>query len=151
MPRATVATELHHRNLKTLEGGWVKLRQLSFDQMLERRDNALRMSMETSSGRRNNRNANQKVLLDSAMQWTRQFEFSHCIVEHNLEDDNGQPLNFSNPMTLKVLDPKVGQEIERYIEELNQEDEESLEDFTKQLSSSSNDSTTEQSESTEES
>jgi hypothetical protein len=139
MPKATVSTELHHRDLKALPEGFVKLKQLSFDQMLERRDKAMKMTMDSTTGDRA-RPTSSKIEMESAMQWTRFFEFSNCIVEHNLEDDNGAPLNFNNPMTLKILDPKVGQEIERYIEELNQEDEESLEDFTKQLSASSRDS-----------
>lgn len=134
MPKATVSQELHHHDLKTLPGGFVKLKQLSFDQMLERRDKAMRMTMESDTGKRQ---PTSKIEMESAMQWTRFFEFSNCIVEHNLEDDNAVPLNFNNPMTLRILDPKVGSEIERYIEELNQEDEESLEDFTKRLSSSS--------------
>jgi hypothetical protein len=145
LPRATVSTETHHRDLKTLPDGWVTLKQLSFDEMLERRDNALRMSMEQD--RKSGKNAKQKINLDSASQWTRHFEFSRCIVDHNLEDDNGEKLNFANPMTLGVLDPKVGSEIERYIEELNQEDEESLEDFTRRLSSSSETNGTEPNES----
>jgi hypothetical protein len=146
MPRATVSTETHHRELKTLPEGWVDLKQLSFDEMLERRDKAMRMSMESNTGRGNTG----KISLDSAMQWTRFFEFSKCIVDHNLEDDSGNKLNFANKMTLKVLDPKVGQEIERYIDELNQEDEESFEDFTKRVSSSSETNGTEQSNSTDE-
>jgi len=133
MPKATVSQELHHHDLKTVDGGFVALKQLSFDQMLERRDKAMRTSMEASQGRQ----PTSKIELESMMQWTRFFEFSNCIVEHNLEGDDGQLLNFSNPMTLKILDPKVGAEIERLIEELNQEDEESLEDFTKRLSTSS--------------
>jgi hypothetical protein len=134
MPKATVSQELRHHDLKTCEGGFVKLKQLSFDQMLERRDKAMKMSMDQ---RFDERKPSNRVELESAMQWTRFFEFSNCIVEHNLEDDSGAPLNFNNPMTLRILDPKVGQEIERYIEALNQEDEESLEDFTKRLSLSS--------------
>ena len=133
MPKATVSQELHHYDLKSVDGGFVALKQLSFDQMLERRDKAMRTSMEASQGRQ----PTSKIELESMMQWTRFFEFSNCIVEHNLEGDDGQLLNFSNPMTLKILDPKVGAEIERLIEELNQEDEESLEDFTKRLSTSS--------------
>lgn len=135
MPKATVSQELHHHDLKTLEGGFVKLKQLSFDQMLERRDKAMRMTMESQTT--GTRQPTSKIEMESAMQWTRFFEFSNCIVEHNLEDDNGVPLNFNNPMTLRILDPKIGAEVERLIEELNQEDEESLEDFTKRLSLSS--------------
>lgn len=135
MPQATVTQETVHKELKSCPGGYVELKQLSFDQMLERRDKAMRMSMEQAG--RGRREQNAKIDLETASKWTRQFEFSHCIVDHNLEDDKGQKLNFANPMTLSVLDPKIGAEIERYIEELNQEDEESLEDFTERQSGSS--------------
>ena len=146
MPKATVSQELHHHDLKTCPGGFVKLKQLSFDQMLERRDKAMRMSMDQEVGKNKQTS---RFELESAMQWTRFFEFSICIVEHNLEDDNGVSLNFNNPMTLKILDPKIGSEIERYIEDLNQEDEESLEDFTKRLSLSSEEDKNTQNGSTE--
>jgi len=147
MPRATVSTETHHYDLKNLEGGWVELKQLSFDQMLERRDKALRMSMEQEApnraARRNRQQSMmQKIDLESASRWTRQFEFANCIVDHNLEDDKGVKLDFNNPMTLSILDPKVGQEIEDRIEELNEEaDEESLEDFMKRHVSSTSEKT----------
>lgn len=147
MPKATVSQDLHHHDLKSLEGAFVALKQLSFDQMLERRDKAMRMTMESETGK--GRQPSSKIEMESAMQWTRFFEFSNCIVEHNLEDDNGQPLNFNNPMTLRILDPKVGAEIEQLIETLNQEDEESLEDFTKRLSSSSKESPSTQSNGSE--
>lgn len=137
MPVATVSQEVIHKDLKTLEGGFVELKQLSFDQILERRDKAMRMSMEQTPNRKSTDKA--KIEFESAMQWDRFFTFSNCIVEHNLEDANGKPLNFNNPMTLKALDPKVGSEIEKYIEEMNEdEDEESLETFMKRHSSSSN-------------
>jgi len=137
MPKATYTNEAVRKELRTCEGGYVELRQLSFDEMLERRDKAMQMSIEQKPGNKSKQETS-KVIFESAMQWTRFFEFSHCIVDHNLEDDQGGKLNFGNVMTLKVLDPKIGQEIERYIEEMNQEDdEEELENFTNLLSSSS--------------
>ncbi len=135
MPVATVKQDTVRKELKSLEGAFVELRQLSFDEMLERRDKAMRMTMEQKPNRK--KTDATKIEFESAMQWTRFFEFSRCIVDHNLEADAGKKLDFSNSMTLKVLDPKVGLEIEKYIEELNQEDDESLEDFMKSLSSSS--------------
>lgn len=135
MPQATRSQATERKELKTLEGGFVELRQLSFDEMLERRDKAMRMSMEQKPGRRKDETS--KIDFESAMQWTRYFEFKNCIVDHNLEDDNGNKLNFDNRMTLKILDPSVGVEIEKYIEEMNVEDDETDEDFIKQLSSSS--------------
>lgn len=136
MPRATVSQEVVHKDLKTLEGGFVDLKQLSYDQILERRDKAMKMSMEQKPNRKKDDTA--KIDFESAMQWDRFFAFSNCIVDHNLEDDAGKPLDFSNSMTLRILDPKVGSEIEKYIEEMNEdEDEESMEDFMKRHSSSS--------------
>src|SRR4051794_31335282 len=122
MPVGTVTQELIHKDLKSLPpDGFVKLKQLSFDQLLERRDKAMKMKMEAKQ----NRKKSDKALIEfeSAMQWARFFEFSNCIADHNIQDDQGQLLNFSNPITLKILDPKVGAEIEKYIEELNMDEE----------------------------
>jgi hypothetical protein len=131
MPRATVNQETVRKELKSCPDGYVELRALSFDQLLERRDKA--MKMYSSGDQKDSR-----VIFESAMQWSRYFEFKNCIVDHNLEADNGEKLNFENPMTLKILDPKIGSEIERYIDEMNQEEgEESYEDFSKRVASSS--------------
>jgi len=129
MPRATVNTEATRFDLKSLPGGFVDLRPLPFGQMLERREKASKMSMEQNT----RKNQKQIVNFDMMQKWTRDFEFKHCIIDHNLEDDQGNKLNFSLAGTLDILDPKVGAEIERYIDELNQEeDDEDLENFPQQ-------------------
>lgn len=135
MPKATVSQEVTRKNLNSVEGGFVELRPLSYAQMLERRDNAFRTSQTITGGGK--RNAPQKFDLESAQRWTREFEFKNCIVNHNLTDDQDVPLDFGNPMTLEVLDPKVAAEIERYIDDMNQEDDTDLEDFTGAATSSS--------------
>lgn len=124
MPDATISDEVIRKDLKSLKGAWVDLRPLPFGQMLERRDRASRMSMQTGQRGKDN-----KVDIDTMQTITRQYEFENCIVDHNLEDRAGVKLNFSNPATLRLLHPKVGGEIEGYIDELNQPDED-LEDFT---------------------
>jgi hypothetical protein len=54
------------------------------------------------------------------------YEFQQCVVEHNLEKVEGKLLNLSDPNDVEMLDPKVGQEIEKYMNELNNfEDEDS--------------------------
>lgn len=127
MPRATVQTEAIRKELQNLPGGFVVLRQLSFYDMLVRRDNAMEVSMDDRSMSR----------MHFANAWVRQFEFSKCIVDHNLEDDNGNQLNFADPETLKRLDPRIASEIERYIDELNQDlTDAALEDFTPPSASS---------------
>jgi len=67
-----------------------------------------------------------------------QYEFEHCIADHNLEDENGQKLDFSNELTLKTLDPRVGQEIEEAIDKLHNV-EENVKNFPSPASSSSED------------
>lgn len=146
MPVATRSQQTVRKDLKSLEGAFVELRQLSFDEMLERRDKAMRM---TSVGMGGKKGEAVKMEFESAMQWTRYFEFSRCIVEHNLEDDEGKPLNFQNSMTLKILDPKVGVEIEKYIEDMNEEDDEEAKDFMKELASSLPEGQTKQNVNTE--
>lgn len=126
MPRATVDTEATRYELKTLPGGFVELRPLPFGKVLERREKASRMSMEQQQ----RKGSSQKINFDLMQRWARSFDFANCIVDHNLEGDDGQKLNFSLPNTLEILDPKIGSEIEKYIDELNQdEDEDDLEAF----------------------
>lgn len=125
MPNVTVSSEAGEKvELKTAPGAFVRLRPLPFGKKLERRDKATRMSMEQET-------AQGRFYIEALNRWSRQFDFEYCIVEHNLEDANGTVLDFSNPMTLDILLPKVGSEIEALIDELNEEeDDETLEDFT---------------------
>lgn len=118
MPKATVSQDTVRKELKSLPGGYVELRKLPFGLLLERRDNASKMSMSGGAGSDN------KVDIALMQRWSRQFEFANCITDHNLEDDNGTKLNFNNELSLHMLDPKIGQEIEKYLDELNGEEDE---------------------------
>ena len=57
-----------------------------------------------------------------------EFEFRNCVVEHNLyiDDAETQLIDFTKPMNSWKLDPKIGQEISKYIDELTQIDEDDL-------------------------
>lgn len=133
MPVATRKQETVRHELKSCEGGFVELRQLSYDEMLERRDGATQILMERGT---KNQEAASQMAIKIANKWSNTFTFARCIVDHNLDDDNGNHLNFAKPdEVFKVLDPKVGAEIERLIDELNQEADD--EDFTPVLDSSS--------------
>lgn len=131
MPRATISsTETHRYDLKTCPGGFVELRALTYQEMLHRQDGSSRMHMEAKRRGRNNNQAD-KVEFDIMQQWTREYEFSHCVVDHNLEDDTGNKLDFKNKNTFAVLDPKIGEEIETLIDNLNQiGDEDESEEVT---------------------
>lgn len=120
MPDATVSQETYHRELKTLEGGFVELKQLPYHDMLVRRDKGSIASMEaTQQRRKKGEPETQKLTIESMQTWERQYMFKNCIVNHNLEDKEGNPLDFRNEMALHILRPDIGIEIERLIEELN--------------------------------
>lgn len=160
MPKATVSHDHQRFELETLPGGFVLLRQLSYYEMMHRRDIAAKLyteqKVETGKSRRERRakGANQPTeeMIRSQLEIMNvaimEFEFSNCIVDHNLEDDNGAKLDFNNPMTFRVLHPKVGAEIGRYIDELNQEDEDDVGPLPNAPSSSSKDGETQPDEST---
>jgi hypothetical protein len=48
-----------------------------------------------------------------------EWEFKNCIVEHNLTNKDGSPIDFRSPMALATLNPKVGNEIGDLIKELH--------------------------------
>lgn len=126
MPKATVSNATQEIDLKTCAGGKVTLRRLTYGQKLERIEMATQQSIKTAMdqrGRPLNSNAAEmdiKMLQRSVAE----YEFARCIVDHNLEDDDGNKLDFKNPTTLDLLDPRVGDEISLRIGEMNNFDEE---------------------------
>lgn len=116
MPKATVSDNVVHKDLESCPEGFVDLRRLPFGGMLKRRDMASKMSM--AAGQEEN---SEELRFEFMQEVTRAFEFKHCIVDHNLEDIDGRKLDFNNPADIFKLDPRIGQEIETYIDELNQE------------------------------
>jgi hypothetical protein len=115
MPRATVDLgDTKHYDLETCPEGFVELRKLSYGEWLERRDMAAKMIAEgDGSG---------KVEEVSVMMMQRKvtlYELSKAVVDHNLTDNSDQPLNFQRSNILDILDPRIGQEIGKYITEMN--------------------------------
>lgn len=128
MPVGTRKIETTSHDLKSLPGAYVELRQLSYDEMLERRDGATQILMERGIRNADSQQMNVKVL----NRWSNQYSFPRCIVSHNITDENGTTLDFSERKiveTFRVLDPRIGAEIEALIDKMNQEDE-VAEDFT---------------------
>lgn len=141
MPDVTIdPSAVEHKELKTAPpDGFVDLRPLPYGMKLERRSKATRMMMRMpSTNAKSKEKVEQAYEVESMDEMTIAFDFAYCIVDHNLTDKNGNPLDFTNKMTLKMLNPKVGSEIEGYINSLNEdEDEESLEDFMARSTTSS--------------
>lgn len=120
MPRATASAQDNERiDLKSCPGGFVLLRRMSFDELLTRRG----MASEIVYKNQNAGKAGKTDLeghLKIAQLETAKWEFKNCIVDHNLEDDNGDTLDFRSPMSFSVLDPRIGQEISDNIDRMNQ-------------------------------
>lgn len=138
MPVAVVNPEGYEQfDLKTAPpDGFIKARPLPYGMKLTRRDKATKMRMEIQGGK--GKSQNQQVDLETMNEWSAAFDFAYCIGDHNLTDSNGVNLDFTNPMSLKLLNPKIGTEIEEILRSLNEdEDEESLEDFIAQHTGSS--------------
>lgn len=116
MPRATVSTSSERRDLKTLEGGWVELKRMSYGQKLERAQLATDMEISMEKGSKT-----QTATVDIMQMAVAVFDFAHCIVDHNLFEDDEEKvkLALNTKQGLSKLDPKVGDEIGRYIDEMN--------------------------------
>jgi hypothetical protein len=124
MPKASVSLETEKKDLKTAPpDGYVVLRRMSYGQSVERRS-MLTMGFEAADGNKSDLRGemaigNKRITL---------FEFSHCVVEHNLFVDEEETILFDftkgDPTVLDKLDPKVGQEIEKYIADMNNFSEE---------------------------
>jgi len=105
--------------------------------MLERRDGATKMILDRGDGRQ----VDAAMSVQIANKWSNHYSFPKCIVDHNLTNEDGVALDFRKPVEVfKFLDPRIGAEIERYIDELNNE-EEPTPDFTSAQNGSSQDET----------
>lgn len=125
MPRATVTQDTVRRELRSCPGGYVELRTLSFHEMNMRQDLAARMYQETKAPKKGQKQTQDETVrgyFEIMNVAVTEFEFRNCIVDHNLENENGDQLDFTRPMQSWRLDPKIGQEIGQYIDELNQFD-----------------------------
>jgi hypothetical protein len=135
MPKVTIDPNSYTRfDLKSAPpDGYVMLRPLSYGMKLTRRTNSSRMMMEAGTT---------QMTLETLEEWTTQFDFKNCIGDHNLQNADESLIDFGNAVGWKLLDPRVGSEIERHINSLNEEDDEAiLDDFLKRSDSSSTEDT----------
>ncbi len=118
MPKATKVSGYERFDLKSAPpDGFVEIQRMSYGQVVERRA-MMKLSFETGG-----KSKDFKGEMAMASVEVQRFEFSHCIGSHNLTDENDKPLNLALVADFTRLDPKVGQEIEKYIGELNNFDE----------------------------
>lgn len=116
MPVASVSTESVKKELKTLEGGFVELKRMPYGAWLKRQEMAMQLKFNAAKG---GDTAGEIAMANKAVTV---FEFSQCIVDHNLEITEGTPFDFRQETSLDRLDPKVGNEIASYITEMHEFD-----------------------------
>lgn len=114
MPNALATTNVTEYDLKTLEGGKVNLKRMTYGQKLERQG-----MIKVQFGGGNRRNSDFKGELEMANRIATYYEFQHCIVSHNLTGENDVLLDLSAPGIIDQLDPRIGEEISNLISELN--------------------------------
>lgn len=137
MPVATVDSNAwDRRDLKSLEGAYIMVRPLPYGMVLERRDKATRMFMESETGSAKNKKRDEgnvsRMEVEMLNEFSTLYDFRYCIGEHNLTDAKEQLLDLGTKMAIKSLNPKVGEEIAGILDEINKLDEEfDDEDFTK--------------------
>jgi len=120
MPKATIDPTSSSKKveLKTLTGGTVTLRHLTYGEQIKKQQMAAKMTFASGG------NQMQGGEFEFFQRKVAEFEFSTCIIEHNLEDAEGALLNFANAATLDSLDPRVGEEIASHISAMNNYEEE---------------------------
>ena len=115
MPRATVSMVPEHHDLRTCPGGFVKLRRMSFGELLASQGMAYQVSMKSQEGG-NDPEVGMKISQATVME----YQFKLCVMEHNLEDETGRMLDFKSvPRDVHVLDPRIGGEISTIIEKMH--------------------------------
>jgi len=118
MPVATIDPDATDKfDLKSLSGAYVVLRRMPYGKYLHRQEMALQLKIESRKGQ-----SGSTGHMDMANRKVTEFEFAQCIVDHNLEDANGEPLDFTNPRSFEFLNPQVGNEIGDLINDLHQFD-----------------------------
>lgn len=124
MPRATVTTDTVRHELKSCEGAFVVLKPMAYGTKLGRQQDAMKMVMKQESGpRRRGQTPSSETEIQMLQRAATLIDFRACIVDHNLtkEGPNGEDvrMDLSNPTDLESLNPRIGEEISKLIDELN--------------------------------
>jgi len=116
------ASDTVRRDLKTLEGGFVEARRLTYGEKLQRRAMVSGMKFQSQRGKKDFEGEMQLVNEHATI-----FDFKNCIINHNLEKPgaDGEPvkMDLTNVADIRLLDPRVGEEIDTFLGELNNFDE----------------------------
>jgi hypothetical protein len=113
VPVAVVTAPSETFELKSVPGGTVEVRRMTYGQHLYRQSIAARMLMLDE--KKHEAQGEIKPMQEAVALW----EFANLVGEHNLTDEDGKLLNFKNPSDVRRLEGRVGDEISSYIDKLN--------------------------------
>lgn len=117
MPRATANIEEKHRkDLKSCPEGYVEARRLTYGEKLQRRAMVSGLRVESNKkGEKSDFAGEMKLITEESTL----YDFQKCILDHNLEDESGNKLNLVTKQDIARLDPRIGEEIDQFLSELN--------------------------------
>lgn len=96
--------------------GYVTIRRMTWGEKLKRQSMMTKYRMEMTKGTKDkDLSLDMDILQEKVSHW----EFQNLVVEHNLTDESDTPLNFKNIFDIDRLGPVVGEEIQKYIDEMN--------------------------------
>lgn len=121
MPVATITQTDFKEELKSLPGGYVVIRRMTYGERLTRQQMAMKMQMKGNNKR------DSVIDIEVMNRLTTLWSFANLIVEHNLTAYNNprdpssgeRPLNFRNVADVELLDTVVGEEVDRLIDRHN--------------------------------
>jgi len=133
---ATASAETIHHDLKSLPGAWVEARRLTYGEKIARRAmvSGMKIKMQDRKKKKDDTTEGEMNLVN---EMATLFDFQKCIMDHNLEAEITGPqavtdgeippetrlLDLTQPADIKKLDPRVGEEIDTWLSELNNFDE----------------------------
>lgn len=136
MPFAGVEEDPIEFQLKTVPGGYVKIARLSYGDKMRRIERSMTQSMTQKKGQKD-----QKIDVDLTISLAKTMDFNKCVVDHNLTymvHGVEKPIPFGASNVLDLINGRVAEEIDKYIDEVNsyEEDSETMIAEGKDLSSS---------------
>lgn len=117
MPRVGISAEPKRFDLKTAPpDGFVLIREMSYGERLTRNAKQGKMKVLKKSSEFAGE-------VEMALEQLALWDMANLVVDHNLEDNEGVKLDLSSARDLRKLPSRIGEEIGKYIDELNNFDE----------------------------
>jgi hypothetical protein len=114
MPVAVVTEDQHRFELKSLEGAYIVVREMSYGEKIMRSGMTGAMKLL-----KDNKKSDYVGELSMETQKITLWDFANLIVEHNLQDKDGRDLNFKLEADVRKLSSKIGEEVGTRIDEVN--------------------------------